>query len=392
MTAIEASASTVLDAVQAAVPTLRARGKETEARRSVPQDTIDLLERAGVFRMTVPARFGGLDLPVADQFRVLAEVARGCGSTGWVAQIWAAAAWVPTLFPDAAQQEVFADATVRVSAGLAPTGTLTPTDGGYLLDGRWKWVSGCQGANWCNLAAIPEGPDAPAGPATALVRRSEVSVLDDWDTTAAAGTGSATVVAQNVFVPAHRVAQLSDLLGTGSRDRANTGATGRNYTMVPYFMVMGAASYLGLAKAAYELFLDRLPGRGITYTSWTDQSSHPLTHLQVAGAANRIAAAEALSEGWLRILQDRADAGEQPTTAERAQIRGQVGFCVQQLREAADLLHQASGASVIDRDVPFQRFHRDITGLSLHALFLPSTNLELQGRIAVGLSPDTPFL
>lgn len=392
MVAIDADVSTILDALKDAAEVIRKNGTATEAQRSVPQENIDLLESAGVFRMTVPRRFGGLDLPVADQYRVLAEVARACGSTGWVTMIWAAASWVPTLFPDRAQEEVFATGSVRVSAGLAPTGTLRREGEGYVLNGSWKWMSGCQGADWCNLAALPESPDGPPVPLTALVRRSELSVIDDWHTTAAVGTGSATVVARDVFVPAYRVASMADLLATGADDRTNKGATGRNYALVPYFMVTGAAVYLGLAKAAYELFLGRLPGRGITYTSWTDQSQSPLTHIQVATAANKIAAAEALGTGWLRMLQDRADNGEQPTVAERAGVRGQVGFAVRLLKEAVEELYSASGASVIHRDVPFQRFYRDITGLSLHALFLPSSNLEVQGRVEVGLDPDTVFL
>lgn len=392
MTAVDSGTQATLDAVRDLLPALRANGKATDAHRSVLQENIDLLEAAGVFRMTVPRRFGGLDLALADQYRVLAEVARGCSSTGWVAQIWSAAGWVPTLFPEKAQEEVFSRGSVRVSAGLTPTGTLTPADGGFTLSGSWKWISGCDSADWCNLAAVTEGGDGPPVLRTALVPRSQVSVVDDWDTTAAAGTGSATVVAANVFVPTHMTMPLPDLLGAGSPDRSNTGATGRNYAMVPYFMVIGAAVYLGMAQGAYDLFLDRLPGRGITYTSWTDQSQSPLTHIQVATAADKIAAAQALIETWIPVLQDAADSGEQPDLAERARLRGQIGFCVQLLKEAVEVLHCASGASVVHRDVPFQRFYRDITGLSLHALFLPTTNLELQGRVAVGLDPDSPFL
>lgn len=392
MTDSKAQAQPTLDAVRDLVPALRANGRATEENRQVPQENIDLLEEAGVFRMVVPRRFGGADLPLADQYRVLAEIARGCGSTGWAAQIWSAAAWVPTLFPERAQEEVFAHGSVKVSAGLTPTGTLTPVESGYTLDGSWRWVTGCQSADWCNLAALVAGGDGPPAPLSALVPRSEVSIIDDWDTSAAAGTGSATVVASNVFVPAHRAALLPDLLGTGSPDRSNTGATGRNYPMVPYFMVIGAAVYLGMAKGAYELFMDRIPGRGITYTSWHDQSQSPLTQIQVATAANKIAAAEAMADAWFRRLQDLADAGEQPGVEDRARIRGEVGFSVQLLKEAVELLHSASGASVIHRDVPFQRFYRDLTGLSLHGLFLPSTNLEVQGRVALGLDPDTVFL
>jgi len=393
MTALETGGpQATLDAVRDLVPALRANGKATEAQRSVLRENIDLLDAAGVFRMTVPHRFGGLDFPLADQYRILAEVARGCSATGWAAQIWSAASWVPTLFPEQAQEEIFARGSVRVSAGLTPTGTLTPAEGGYTLNGSWKWISGCAAADWFNLSAVPEGTDGPPIPMGAMVPASQVTIVDDWDTTSAAGTGSATVVATNVFVPAHRTMRLPDLLGTGSPDRSNTGATGRNYPMVPYFMVIGAAVYLGMAQGAYELFLDRLPGRGITYTSWTDQSQSPLTHIQVATAADKIAAARALTESWIPVLQDLADAGEQPTLAQRATLRGQIGFCVQLLREAVEILHSASGASVIHRDVPFQRFFRDLTGLSLHALFLPTANLELQGRVAVGLDPDSAFL
>lgn len=385
MTAVETS---ILDTVREMVPTLRETGPKTEAARTVLPENIDLMEQAGVFRMTVPRRFGGLELPVADQVAVHVELARGCSATGWVAMIWSAAGWVPTLFPDRAQEEVFANGTVRISAGFAPTGKLTPVDGGYRLNGAWKWMSGCQGADWCNVAAVSDDPDAQA-PFTALVPRAELSVVDDWYTTAAAGTGSATVVAKDVFVPAHRVASMPELLAGGTADRTGDGG---DYALVPYFMATAAAVYLGMAKGAYDLFMERLPGRGITYTSWTDQRQSPLTQIQVATAANKITAAEAMAAGWLELIQARADEGGRPTVEERSAVRGQVGYAIQLCKEAVEVLHSAAGASVIHRDVPFQRFYRDLTGLSLHALFTPNTNLEVHGRALVGLPPNTPFL
>ncbi|GAA2683153.1 MULTISPECIES: FAD-dependent oxidoreductase [Actinosynnema] len=54
-----------------------------------------------------------------------------------------------------------------------------------------------------------------------------------------------------------------------------------------------AAACVGIAKAAYELFLERVVNRPITCTSWEDQREHPLTQIQVATAANKITAA-----GW----------------------------------------------------------------------------------------------
>ncbi|WP_327232562.1 acyl-CoA dehydrogenase family protein [Streptomyces sp. NBC_01317] len=392
MTTTDSAVAAVLDEVTGLAATLRESGPEAEERRWIPEANIELLDKAGVFRLSVPRRFGGLEAPLADQVRILTEISRADTATGWVAMIWVSSSWVPSQFSDQAQEEVYASGSARVSTGFAPSGTLTPAEGGYTLSGSWKWISGSRGANWALLSALLTGPDGTPAPYAALVPFSELSIADDWHASSAAGTGSSTVTADNVTVPAHRVAFLIDVLSGATGDRSNTGATGRNYPFIPFFMAQGASAYIGIAKGAYDLFLDRLPGRGITYTSWTDQSQSPVTQIQVATAANKLAAAEGLQEGWLSLIQKHADAGTQPSVEERAAVRGRAAYAIQLAKEAVDELFEASGASVIMRDVPFQRFHRDIRGLALHALFAFNTNQEVHGRSILGLAPDTPFL
>ncbi|MGW0784973.1 acyl-CoA dehydrogenase family protein [Streptomyces sp. NPDC002913] len=391
MTRNDSGVLAVLDEVTALIPVLRKSGIDAEERRWIPDENIELLEKAGVFRLAVPRRFGGLGVPVADQAAVLNEIARADSATGWVSMIWVSSSWAPSLFPEQAQEEVYAAGAVRVSTGFTPSGTLTAsgTDAAdsvagsprnYTLDGSWKWISGSRGADWAMLAALLTGPHGTPVPYAVLVPFSALSVTDDWHASAGVGTGSCTVTAAGVTVPAHRVLPLADLLAGG------------DYAFVPYFMAQGAAAYIGMAKGAYERFIERLPGRGITYTSWTDQSRSPLTQIQVAVAANKIEAADALQERWLRRLQEHADAGTQPDLAERAAARGRAAYAVQLAKEAVDELFEAGGASVILRDEPLQRFHRDIRGLSLHALFTFTTNQEVHGRAILGLAPDTPFL
>ncbi|MET7719048.1 acyl-CoA dehydrogenase family protein [Streptomyces sp. NPDC005407] len=393
MTTTDSAVATVLGEVTALVPKLRESGAEGEERRWIPDENIQLLDKAGVFRLSVPGRFGGLDAPIADQTRILTEIARGDTSTGWVSMIWASSTWIASFFPDETQEEVYAGGSVRISTGFTPTGTLAlAADGGFTLSGSWKWLSGARGSGWALLAALKPGPDGTPAPFLALVPFSDLTIADDWHTSAAAGTGSSSVTAEGVTVPAKHVVSLIELLGGAIGDRSNTGANGRNYGLIPFVMALGASSYLGIAKGAYELFLDRLPGRGITYTSWTDQSQSPVTQIQVATAANKIAAAEAFQETWLRPLQEHADAGTQPSVEERAAVRGRAAYAIQLAKEAVDELFVASGASVIMRDVPFQRFYRDMQGLSLHALFAFNTNQEVHGRSLLGLAPDTPFL
>ncbi|MFH9061782.1 acyl-CoA dehydrogenase family protein [Streptomyces coeruleorubidus] len=382
----------VLEAVRELVPALRAAGEEAEQRRWVAEDSIALLDKAGVFRIATPRRFGGLDLSLDDQVKVLREIGRGCGSTAWTAMVWVSSAGLATLYGDQAQEEVFAQGSVRISGGFTPTGTLTPTEGGYLLNGSWRFNSGCRGADWNMSAALVERPDGGHDEAIAIVPMSAYTITDDWHTSAAAATGSCTTTAENVFVPEHRVVGYGDAIFNTTPGRTAEVTPGRRYGLFTYVMAECAAAYLGIAQGAYELFCERIPGRGITYTNWDDQSRHPLTQIQVATAANKIAAANALLNETVALLQRRADADEQPTLQEKADVRGRTAFAVQLAKEAVEILFSASGATAIQRSVPIQRFHRDAQGLALHALLLPSTNLEVQGRVLLGLDPDTPFL
>ncbi|MEJ2857584.1 MULTISPECIES: acyl-CoA dehydrogenase family protein [unclassified Saccharothrix] len=379
----------VLGAVQDIVPVLRRNGLQAENERMIPAENIDLQDKAGVFRMAVPRRFGGLELPLADKVAVLSEIARGCPSSGWLAETWASNAWIATLYPDRAQEEVFANGSVRVSSGFAPTGRFVPVDGGYRLNGRWGFNSGCLGAHWNVTAGIVEGTGARV---LGLVPMSKLTTLDDWDVSGGAATGSVTTVAEDVFVPWHRVLDFDHALANNGPGRTNGGADGRSYGLVSMIMAECAAVFTGIARGAYELFMERLPGRGITYTSWTDQKLHPLTQVQVATAKNKIDAAEAMSRVWLDLLQERADAGELPTVEERAIVRGQTMFAGRLAQEAVEILYSLSGGSVIQRSVPLQRFHRDIQAFMHHGLTNVTTNLEVQGRVLLGLDPDTTFL
>ncbi|MEV4921117.1 acyl-CoA dehydrogenase family protein [Streptomyces tirandamycinicus] len=382
----------VLAAVREAVPVIREHGIEAERQGRVPPETLRLLDRAGVFRMAVPERFGGLDLPLERQAEVVGRIAGACPATGWNMTVWLTGALIAGLYPDEAQKEVFDGGSVRVSLGFATTGRLTPVEGGYRLSGRWGYNSGCHAADWDVLGAVLERPDGTGEEFFALVPLTELSIVDDWDVSAGSGTGSATTVAEDVFVPAHRLIGYDASLTGETGERWNAQVPGRGYGAVAFIMSLYASMALGLARGALELFFERLPGRGITYTDWDDQRRHPLVQQQVAAAANRIEAGAALTDRVIALLQERADAGERPTDAEKAQVRGRTAFAGDLAKEAVQLLYSLSGASVLKRSVPIQRYHRDILGFTQHALAHPLPNLEMQGRVLMGLDPGSYIL
>jgi len=128
--------SGLLERTRALVPLLRENAQRSEEARRVVDENIEALSAAGVFRMTVARRFGGYESSLQTQYVVLAAIASGCPSTGWVATILTAMLWNAGMFPDEAQDEVFADPRVRVASVFAVGGEGRPVDGRVIVSGR----------------------------------------------------------------------------------------------------------------------------------------------------------------------------------------------------------------------------------------------------------------
>jgi alkylation response protein AidB-like acyl-CoA dehydrogenase len=130
------------------IPLLRKAAPAAEKARRVPQDSYDALAAAGIFRMTAPKAFGGVEADFRTQCDVLAEIARGCPSTSWVATIYSAMSWLVGTFPDETQEEIYANRDPRIAGVFSPTGTAVRKDDGFVVNGRWAFNTGCHGATW----------------------------------------------------------------------------------------------------------------------------------------------------------------------------------------------------------------------------------------------------
>jgi len=380
------SAKTLIARTAALVPLLEASAEATEKARRVPDAILTALGEAGVFSMMAPARYGGSQAAFETQCDVLATIARGCPSTSWVATIYSAMAWVAGVFPDAAQEEIFAGGVPRISGVFSPTGTASPVEGGFRISGRWPFNTGCHGSQWTVVVAV--GPGNGGGvPLCLLVRSSELRALDDWHASGMAGTGSNTVVADDVFVPAHRTLPLPEMVEARYPRRHNASDPYFTIPLASVLVVNAGGTPLGIARGAYSAFMSRIPNRGIAYTTYTAKSEAPITHLQVGEAALKLESVDAHVRAACALLDRRA--GAVMTLEERIKARVQIAYATGLAREAVDLLFFASGASSIQSGVPMQRYQRDMQALANHAIMHAPTAVELYGRVLCGLAPNT---
>jgi len=373
-------------------PRLRELAPWAEENRRLHPETIEALADAGIFRMRVPNRYGGYSYDMQTLLEVLTQIGRGDGSVAWTVGVWSICSWLVALFPDEVQDEVFSTRDVRVCGLLSPTGTATPTDGGYTVNGRWAFNTGSLQSHWNELVAMAPTPDGQMQPVMALAPVSDLQIIDDWQTAGLRGTGSVTTVASDLFIPAHRVVPMGGMLQEQYPTKLNAGNPVYRGPVLLTACTSIIGTALGLAEAASEIFFDRLPDRKITYTTYASQREAPLTHLQVAEAEMSLAEAEFHARRAADTLDSKNTSGDPWTVRERARVRLDASYACKQSKAAVDVLSMASGASSVYSSVPMQRIDRDMKTLNLHAILHPDTNLELYGRILCGMEPNTFYL
>ena len=100
-----------------------------------------------------------------------------------------------------------------------PRRDTVPTEGGYIVNGTWQWSSGSFHGNWAGGGVMVLDPaDNPVAPGMATVPVEQVTIKDTWFVAGMQGTASNTAVAENVFVPTHRVGIGLDLYDTNGAE------------------------------------------------------------------------------------------------------------------------------------------------------------------------------
>ena len=393
-TSSNASESASLMAKAAAIrPILERNAETTDSLRRLADENVQSLLDSGLCRLMVPARFGGHQTSIRTYLDVMAEVGRGCGSTAWVASLINVCAWLAALFPEQAQADVWgSNRDAWIAGSLAPNGAAVPMDGGWRVTGRWPWASGSLHAQWaaCGIHMKDESGEM-ANFGLSLMPMQELTIEDTWFMAGMKGTGSNTIVATDVFVPAHRFLPYPDAFAGKYRTEHTDEAVYR-VAFVPVTVLILAPSQLGVARAALEHAIGRSKTRGITHTTIGKQADSAGFQMLIADAAMKIDTA-ALHVGRAADDLDRAAAESRlMDLTGRARVRIDTALAAKYCRDAVELLVQAHGTSSLADSNRMQRLWRDVHTASHHAITEWQVNLEVYGKALIGIEPNITHL
>jgi alkylation response protein AidB-like acyl-CoA dehydrogenase len=374
-------------------PWLREHQAEAEQQRRVPQETVELLQAAGIYSLTMPKRYGGADFTARELYNIYRALAAGCGATAWV--VWATAGgnlW-SCAFPEAVIAPVYESPwTGNRTFALGGTsrrmsGTARQVEGGWMISGVWPFATGSVHASHGYLAVFyDDTDDSKVG--MALVPKAELRSLDDWDAMGLAATGSQTVATDGeLFVPDERFSTPQRL--AARIDELTRQGLGPRRGGIVRSLITCTGVALGMADQAMEVFTSGVRKRSVPYSPYTSQLRSPVTHHAVGRAHAQIRAASRVAEAAIVEL-DRLDAeGADLSERESIQFHTDAAFVWDACSSAIETLFQSSGASAIAKRQPLQLIARNCRAGAMHAAHNLDTWLENSGRDLCGAEAVT---
>lgn len=376
-------------------PLLARNAAQAERDRRLPQENIDALEAANLFKLMTARRRGGYGVPLATALNAHAELAKGCTSTAWVTMIIGASLWLASLLPERGQEEIFeSPADLRISGVISATIKGRRVAGGMRVSGKNGFASGCLHASWAVLCfGVEDAAHNVVDQVIGFAPMSEIEIEDTWFVAGMRGTGSNTLVAKNLFIPDHRIFPLMSALEGEPPSREYAPEISDRWSIAPVLPLILLSPVVGAARALLEQTVEGSRKRPISYTTYSRQADAAVVQHQMADAALKI---DSAALHWMRAagdIDDAAAAGKSLDYLTRARIRGECGYAAKLVREAVDSLMSVGGGSAFAEAASIQRMWRDISTACRHGMLSTAPNLEMYGRALLGVEGNiTPLI
>lgn len=289
------STDEALDVARALAASFREGASERDQARRLPVAEIEAFSSSGLWAITVPRRFGGIDVSYATVAEVIRIVSAADPCIGQIPQNHLGVVQAVRSHSDEAQQALLFGAVLKGTrfgnafsefgsrtAGVFETRIL-PSGDGFVVRGRKFYSSGALLAHLVPIAAT----DEQGRTVLAIAERHApgLTIIDDWSSFGQRTTASGTVIIEDVFVTASHVVPA----WRGDQHPCADG---------PVSQIIQAAVDAGIARAAVEDTIAFVRTRARPWIdSGQDRATEDLyTIRDVGDLETRLHAAEAMLE------------------------------------------------------------------------------------------------
>ena len=379
-------AENLVDAAKELLPMIRANLGRIESECRLPPELATAMAQKGLFSLYVPKCLGGPELDPITAFHVVEEISKVDGSTGWCSFNGTALTAAVSRITVTAAKELFGDPPDISGSGSARSGgTAKVTSGGYLVSGRWNYLSGIDHSKCLFLNCDVVDDDGPVtyddgSPVSrvAIVPVAAGTVHINWTTMGMRGTASNDAEFSGLFVPSSHTYSRTE-------PAVHDNPLYNPQTAILVSWTLAAANALGMARGAMDAFM------GLATTGSTNSTTLLRDRSTVQ---TTVGECEAMIGGGRSYVLDAVGAmwesqvGKRPDLIDKAvHARLAIAHAIRQSVKAVDKLFYAAGTGAIHQSNGLERFFRDLHVSGQHISGLHS-NYELGGQMLLGATPS----
>lgn len=335
-----------------------ARAEKHDREGSFVFENYQELKQHEFFSAAIPEELGGGGVSHTDMCEMIRVLGQSCGSTALAfamhQHLVAAAVWKYLNKGESAPllQKVVKDQVVLVSTGakdwLESNGEVTRADGGYLVSARKHFASQSIIGDMVVTSSPFLHPEEGwkilhfAVPMTA----EGVSVLDDWKVLGMRGTGSQTIVFEQVFVPDSAVSLI----------RPRTGYHSVWDVVLTVAMPLIMSAYVGIAENAFKVAIGHVkhyqPNAGHKYDG-------------IGKMKNTLVSTQTQWRAMSKLTDNHRFKPSQAITINMLSLKTNVAeACIQTVHEAMEVV----GGQSFYKGNLLERLFRDVQAAQFHPL------------------------
>jgi alkylation response protein AidB-like acyl-CoA dehydrogenase len=359
----ERRATELIGRARELVSLLDRAGDRIERERCIPDDVLDALHEARLFRLLLPRSCDGEEVEPATLFQVVEAIAQGDASVAWCMGQGSGVSMTAAYVKPEVARTVFGDRRAVAACGPNnPKARAVVCDGGYRVTGEWGFASGSRHAAWllghstvCEPDGGPRlGPNGkPLELRSMLFPKSNATMNEDWNVMGLKGTGSVSYAVKDLFVPD----DFSFTRDTDA-DRREPGPLYR-FSMFNIFGVGFSGVALGIARRALDDFI-KLAMAKKPYGASALLCDNNTIQSQVGLSEARLQSSRTYVIETYRKLYGAVEQGLRFTPEMRIANRIVTCYAIQQAREVMNFVYHSAGATAIFESNPFERRFRDL--------------------------------
>ncbi|HTE33646.1 MAG TPA: hypothetical protein VK666_24865, partial [Chryseolinea sp.] len=184
------------------ISVIRSYSAVAEAQGTLTPAQLQLIYERKWLKMMVPLYAGGLELSLPQVMEILEAAAWADGSFGWTLNLGAGANMFAAYLPPEIAKKLFIHTEICIAGSGALSGKAEKVDGGYLVNGSWRYATGAPHAQFFSISCILTENDEPTSTTRSfIVPRHQVTITDLWNSHGLKATASHDFKIEDVLVP-----------------------------------------------------------------------------------------------------------------------------------------------------------------------------------------------